>query len=456
MKSMAGFVSSRMRRLLFAGLLGLAFLGARQRVVQPVPSQPTAQAGPTFSKEVVRVFQDQCQSCHHPGDIAPFSLMTYADAAPHAEAIKLMTRTHQMPPWKATSGCGDFADSRVLSTDEIDLISKWVEHGAPEGNRVDLPIPRQFTGGWALGQPDLVLSYPEAYTPPSTGDMYRCFPLPTNLTSDQYVSAIDIKPGDPATVHHVIAYLDTTGESIKMDEKDPGPGYTSFGGPGFSITSLGASTLGGWAPGARPMMLPDTVAYALPAKTNVVLQVHYHPHGGAPKPDVTQIGIYFAKKKPQKTMFMLPLVNQTFTIPPNDPDYSVKKSFTTPPGFPVHLWMIAPHMHLLGHTMHVQAKLPTGETKCLIDINDWDFNWQGLYRYNQPMAFPAGTTVSLDAHYNNSTSNWRNPNDPPRAVSWGEQTTDEMCIAFLGVTIDSENLTSGLRANPDLLFNALK
>ena len=443
-----------MRRLLLAGLLGFTFLGARQRVVKPAPLPPVAQAGPTFNKEVVRVFQDHCQSCHHPGDIAPFSLMTYSDALPYADSIKVMTKTHQMPPWKATEGCGDFTDPRVLTGDEIDLISKWVEHGAPEGNRADLPAPREFAGGWALGQPDMILSYPEAYTPPAAGDMYRCFPLPTNLATDQYVSAIDIKPGDAESVHHVIAYLDTTGESLKMDANDPGPGYTSFGGPGFSITNIGASTLGGWAPGARPALLPETVAYSLPAKTNVVLQVHYHPHHGAPKPDVTRIGIYFAKKKPSKTMFMLPLINDKFVLPANDPDKKVTQSFTSP--IAVHLWMVAPHMHLLGRTMHVQAKLPTGETKCLIDIKDWDFNWQGTYGYNQPLAFPALTTVSLEAHYDNSANNWRNPNSPPKEVRWGEQTTDEMCIAFLGVTIDSENLVSGLHANPDLLFKALQ
>ena len=443
-----------MRRLLFIGVASLALLGARQRVVQPVPKPPSTLGGPTFSREVVRLFQDRCQSCHHPGDVAPFSLMTYEEAAPHATLIRTMTKTRQMPPWKPAAGCGDFADSRVLFTDEIDLIAKWVEQGAREGNRADLPEPRQFTGGWALGQPDLVLSYPDAYTPPASGDMYRCFPIPTNLTADQYVSAIDIKPGDPETVHHVIAYLDTTGESIKMDEKDPGPGYTSFGGPGFSITSLGASTLGGWAPGARPALLPETVAYSLPARTNVVLQVHYHPHQSAPKPDVTRIGIYFAKKKPSKTIFILPLVNQKFVLAANDPDAVVRQSFTSP--LPVHLWMIAPHMHLLGRSMNVQAKLPAGETKCLIDIRDWDFNWQGTYGYNQPLAFPTGTTVSLEAHYDNSANNARNPNSPPRDVRWGEQTTDEMCIAFLGVTIDSENLVNGLRANPDLLFRALQ
>lgn len=427
-----------MRRIVIASAFVLAFVAARQRAVIHPALPPAVLGGPTFSKEVVRLFQDRCQSCHHPGDIAPFSLMTYADAAPHVDAIKYMTQTRQMPPWKATPACGDFADARVLSQDEIDLISKWVDNGAPEGNLADLPPVKNFDGGWALGQPDLVLSYPETYTPPVTGDTYRCFPIPTSLPSDTYVSAIDIKPGDRQTVHHVIAYVDTTGASQKLDDDAAGAGYTCFGGPGFTISSLGAATLGGWAPGARPSMLPENVALSLPAQSRVVLQVHYHPHGIKTIPDQTQIGIYFAKKKPQQLVYILPLINQTFTIPPNDPDYKVTASATA--GWPVHLYLIAPHMHLLGRKMNVMATMPGGEQKCLINVDDWDFNWQGMYMFSQPLTIPYGTKLSLEASYDNSEGNWRNPNVPPKAVSWGEQTTDEMCIAFLGITLDGVTL----------------
>jgi mono/diheme cytochrome c family protein len=424
---------------LLAAALAAAFLGARTRPVR----FPEAPAGPTFSNEVVRIFQARCQSCHHPGDIAPFSLMTYADAKPYAGEIKLMTGTHQMPPWKPVSGCAQFSQARVLPQSEIDLLAQWVDAGAPEGDRSQLPPPLLFEGAWSLGQPDLVLSYPEAYTPPSTGDMYRCFTIPTNLTSDQYVSAIDVHPGDRQTVHHVIAYIDTTGESVKLDEQDPGPGYTSFGGPGFSIANANAATLGGWAPGARPIALPDGVAMSLPAQSRVVLQVHYHPHGPAPLPDKTEIGIYFAKKPPTKLLRILPLINTSFTIPPGDPNYRVTAQFTVPFFADAHLWQIAPHMHLLGRRMTVQATLPNGQSQCLITINDWDFNWQGLYMFDQPVPIPGGTTLSLQAFFDNSEDNVRNPNFPPKPVSWGEQTTDEMCIAFLGVTIDQENLALG-------------
>jgi hypothetical protein len=439
-----------MRRIILASAFVFALVAARQRaVLHPAPPQITS--GPTFSNEVVRIFQNRCQTCHHPGDIAPFSLMTYGDAAPHADAIKYMTQTRQMPPWKATPSCGDFTEARVLGDDEIDTIAKWVDNGAPQGNIADLPAPLNFDGGWALGQPDLVLSYSESYTPPVAGDMYRCFPMPATVPEDKYVSAIDIKPGDPTTVHHVIAYLDGSGaDSQKLDDGDAGPGYTSFGGPGFAVTSLSA-TLGGWAPGARPTLLPDDVALLMPAQSRVVLQVHYHPHGIKAIPDKTQIGIYYAKKKPNKIVRILPLINQSFTIPPNDPNYKVATTpFSLP--VPIHLYLVAPHMHLLGRRMHVTATLPAGSQKCLINVDDWDFNWQGMYQYKDPVAIPSNTKLAVEAYYDNSTDNWRNPNNPPKPVSWGEQTTDEMCIAFVGFTIDAENLATGQRVNADRIF----
>ena len=430
-----------MRRVALAAALALAFVGARQRVVRPAP-----ETVPTFSKEVVRIFQANCQSCHHPGDIAPFSLMTFSDAHVRASDIKYMTSTRQMPPWKPAQSCGIFDSPRVLAQADIDTLAKWAEGGAPEGNPADLPPALNFEGGWALGQPDLTLQNTQPYTPPSTGDMYRCFTMPTNLSDDRYVSAIDIKPGDRQTVHHVIAFIDTTGESQKLDDADPAPGYQCFGGPGFQITNLNATTLGGWAPGYRPVMLPPEVAFSLPKGSRIVLQVHYHPHGPAPLPDQTQIGVYYDKQKPKQLMRVLPLINDTFTIPPGDPHFRVTADFTIPT-FPLpintHVWLVAPHMHLLGRTMQVNAALPTGQSNCLINIDDWDFNWQGMYRFKEPLAVPAGTRLLLEAFYDNSEGNTRNPNDPPKPVSWGEATTDEMCIAFLGFTIDSESLPQG-------------
>ncbi len=432
-----------MRRVVLASAFILAFISARQRAVHPAPGV----TGPTFSNEVVRILQANCQSCHHPGDIGPFPLMTYADSYSHAAEIKYMTQTRKMPPWKPAQSCGIFDSPRVLSQADIDTLAKWADNGAPEGNRADLPLPLNFEGGWALGQPDLVLSNSQPYTPPAVGDMYRCFTMRTNLTSEQYVSAIDIRPGDRQTVHHVIAFIDTTGASEALVRSDSAAGYPCFGGPGFQITNLNATTLGGWAPGYRPVTLPPEVGFLLPANSRIVLQVHYHPHGPAPQPDQTQIGIYYTKRKPSKLMRVLPLINDTFTIPPGEANYRVTASFQFPLFVNTHLWLVAPHMHLLGRKMQVNATLPNGGNDCLINIDDWDFNWQGMYRFKDPIAIPSLSTLSLEAFYDNSSANWRNPNNPPKPVSWGEATTDEMCIAFIGFTVDSENLPAGQLAD---------
>lgn len=436
-------MNKRVPLLVLALAMLMTFGAARRRSVQPPPSNP----GPTFNNEVVRILQQNCQSCHHQGDIAPFSLMNYSDALAHASEMKDVTGARIMPPWKPVAGCGEFAQARVLSQHDIDTIARWVDGGAPQGNPADLPVPLNFDSGWLLGQPDLVASNAETYTPPASGDMYRCFTMPAHNTEDKYVSAIDIHPGDRKTVHHVIAFIDTTGESEKLDAADPQPGYTCFGGPGFTISSLDSATLGGWAPGSRPVMLPDDVAMKLPANARIVLQVHYHPHDPVPLPDKTEIGVYYANKIPKKILRMLPLANTTFTIPPGNANFQVSQVL---PGFLVpniHLYVVAPHMHLLGRKMQVNAYTPTGENMCLINIDDWDFNWQGLYRYKDPIAIPAGSTVQMNAFFDNSADNWRNPNNPPKPVSWGEATTDEMAIAFLGFTVDSENLITGQKAD---------
>ena len=422
-------------RALFVSLFLVALtipLVAKQRAVQ----HPRPNSGPTFNREVVRIFQDNCQTCHHEGDIAPFGLVTYAESKKYAPLIKFMTQTRQMPPWKPTEGCGEFLDERRLSQAEIDTIVQWVNDGAPEGNPADLPAPLIFSSAWRLGEPDMVISSPEPFTAPEGKDTYRCFTVPTNLTSTAYVSAVDTHPGDRESVHHVISFVDTTGASVKLDEAEPGPGYTCFGGPGFD----GPGTLGGWAPGSAPLQMPEDVAFELPAASRVVLQVHYHPHHGAPEPDQTEIGIYFAKKKPRATMLILPIINQQFTIPPGASSYAVEGTLPYVPGsiMPLNakLWFVAPHMHLLGKTMQVQMKPPNGPAQCLININDWDFNWQGSYMYREPITIPAGTKLWLNATYDNSENNPRNPNSPPKPVSWGEATTDEMCIAFIGVTLE--------------------
>ncbi len=416
-----------MRKALMIVLVGasLFFIGSSKRALR------ASQSEPTFSNQIVRIFQRNCQACHHPGDIAPFSLMNYRDARPWARAIKEAVVMRKMPPWKAKAGCAEFDGERRLSDDDIATISGWVDAGAPEGDPAELPAPLTFEGDWALGAPDVVLQPDEDYTVKPGNDIYRCFTIPTKLRGDRYISAVDIKPGNRTVVHHVIIYLDTTGESKQLDDADPGPGYTSFGGPGFVATG----TLGGWAPGARARFEPNGNAWVLPKDARVVIQVHYHPTGEESATDRTQIGLYFARQPVIKDIQVAPIFNTSFTIPAGAPRHRVTALLPVPVN--AHLLGIFPHMHLLGREMTVEARSLSGETRCLIDIDDWNFNWQGFYYYKEPVPITPFTVLSLTAHFDNSENNPFNPNSPPKTVQWGEQTTDEMCLAFIEFTIDN-------------------
>lgn len=390
----------------------------------------------TYTRDVAPILQQQCESCHRTGQIGPMALTNYAQAAAWRGDIKRYTQSRTMPPWKADPGAGDFQDSRRLTTKQIATLAKWAESGAPEGDPKDLPPAPHFREGWALGEPDMLIQPSRSYHVAADGaDVYRCFVVPTDFTQDRYVSAVDVQPGNRAVVHHVIAYIDGSGASAKLDGHEKEPGYTSFGGVGFTPTGA----LGGWAPGITAHYLPAGVATLVPKGARIVLQVHYHKDG-KPETDFSRVGVYFAKGEVTKTLHIEPVIHG-LNIPAGDPSYTVT---TTMPASPVgyHLLAVTPHMHLLGQKMALTATLPTGKKLPLISISSWDFNWQYMYFYKKPLALPPGTRISMTATYDNSAKNLRNPNSPPKAVTWGEQTTDEMCIAFLHYTLDREHLTA--------------
>ena len=407
------------------------------RVVSPRP--PLGEVPVTFTNQVVRILQARCQACHRPGGIAPFSLVSYGDAFVNRVNIVLQTSQREMPPWRVDSSCAGYEDDPSLTQAEIDTLARWVSAGAPQGDPRDLPEPRFFPDTWELGPPDQVLTMPEPMTPDfDDGDVYRCFVLPTDFPEDRFVSAVEVMPGSRRMVHHVILFVDAAGAARGLDEAEPGPGYTCFGGPGFDVSVTSAS-LGGWVPGNRPRLLPDGVGMPLPRGSNVVMQVHYSERSGVQESDVSSVGLYFSRGSVRKRLLFAPVINQAFTIPAGAADHEVAASIPFLP-FGVHVVNVTPHMHLLGRTMKVTATLPDGRQVCLVDVPDWDFHWQGTYTYETPVALPFGTRVDLSARYDNSAANPENPNSPPRDVRWGEGTTDEMCIAFLGVTLDAENL----------------
>jgi Copper type II ascorbate-dependent monooxygenase, C-terminal domain len=391
---------------------------------------------------VLPILQNRCQECHRPGEVGPFSLMTYRQAVNWAGDIKDYTQSRRMPPWKINAGM-EFHNQRKLTAHEMAVLAAWADNGTPEGNVKDAPPARKFTEGWQLGTPDLVLSVGEEFQVGPTGnDVFRCFVLPTNLTEDKYVAAVEVRPGNPRVVHHALLFIDTAGNGRKLEKqqqdkpkKDPhggsdldkGPGY--YGGMGVGF--LPTSSLGGWAPGQLARTLPDGTGIKLPKNSDVVMQMHYHRNGRTEK-DRTQIGIYFAKKKVDLQFqggFMMGLF---LSIPAGNNHFAVKGGANVTEDMLLH--SIMPHMHMLGKEIKVTMTPPDGKPALVFDIKDWDYNWQETYFFKEPLKLKAGTKLDLEAVYDNSAGNPNNPFNPPQAVTFGEQTTNEMCFVFFGGT----------------------
>jgi len=402
----------------------------------PLPEVPVAAARPTYSKDVAPILQKNCQECHRPRQVGPFALETYDQARKRAADISAVVEDRVMPPWKAAPHVGvKFRDARTLSNPEIATLVAWAEADAPEGNPADLPPPPKFPDDWQLGTPDLIVDMGTDFAVPASGDdIYRCFVVPTKLDKDQYVSAVEFRPGNRLVVHHILAYVDTSGKARERDQADPGPGYTCFGGPGDPIHG----GLGGWAPGNLPHQLDDGIGRSLPRQSDVIIQVHYHPRG-KPETDRSRIGLHFARKPVKQTLHWGVVINPGLELPPGQSNIEVKADWEVP--VDVTAYSVAPHMHLLGRDMLISVKFPDGRVQDLIKIDDWDFNWQYTYHFDKPLDVPKGSQIYLVAHYDNSASNPRNPNKPPRLVKWGEATTDEMCIGFIGVTKKGQDLT---------------
>jgi peroxiredoxin len=420
----------------------------------------------TYYRDVLPILQEHCQACHRPGEVGPFSLMTYRQAVNLSEDIKGFTQSRRMPPWKPVAGA-DFHNQRKLTDRELATLAAWVDAGTPAGDARDAPPPRTFPEGWQLGTPDLVLTVPEDFQVGPTGnDLFRCFVLPTNLPEDKYVAAVEIRPGNRRILHHTLLFVDRTGQGRKLEQQaqkrsagepgasapggdphaptplDRGPGYSVAMGVGFAPQG----GLSGWAPGQMPRVLPEGTGYYLPKGADIIMQAHYHRDGRLEK-DRTSIGLFFVKQ-PKARMFQtavmaggndgriaLPLF---FAIPPGNDHFPVKGSLWA--SADCNLYSIMPHMHLLGKEITVTLHPPEGPARTLVAIKEWDYNWQETYWFKEPVHIKKGSRLDVLAVYDNSAKNPNNPFDPPRTVFFGEYTTNEMCFVFLGGLADEPGL----------------
>lgn len=387
-----------------------------------------------FAEHVAPIVYNSCTRCHRPGEAAPFALTNYDEVRKWADMIALVTEQRKMPPWKAKEGFGEFHDPNVLSAVQVATLKNWAAAKAPRGDAKKEPKPPTFRAGWSLGEPDLILQPKRAYKTPAEGsDVYRHFVIEPKLGETVWVKGMDVRPGNRKIVHHVICFLDTQGASKRLEARsqDGQEGYTAFGTPGF----IPNGALGGWAPGLQPYMLPEGTAFELKPGTRIVMQVHYHLNGKEEE-DRTQVALYFAKKGENvaRVADIKWLANPFFRLKAGDKNAVVKGRF--PVRRKTILYGLMPHMHLLGKSMKAEVVLPDGTRKPLIWVENWDFNWQLSYALKEPMRIPGGSVIEVEAVYDNSATSPFQPNNPPKDITWGEETTDEM---FLLVAVAAQD-----------------
>jgi hypothetical protein len=384
----------------------------------------------TWSDDVAQISYEKCAKCHNPLGAAPFPLTTFAEASPMAAMIDAVVSQGVMPPWPPNNNYQSYAHDRSLSASEKTTILDWIANGAPEGNPANTPPPPVFQTGAVLGNGDLEIQIP-TYMSKATAisDDYVCFALPSNLATDRTIRAIEVVPGNPAIVHHALVYIDPNSNGSVTD---------TIGGDCSSPSSPTTKFLMGYTPGSTPMVLPSSsplkMGIPMTANSQVVITMHY-PEGSYGEYDSTKVIFHFyppGETGIREVSLLLTLENWTFSLPPNQIT-NVSDTYLSPGGVPINYSLISvfPHMHLLGKSMKIYGITTTSDTLKLIDIPEWDFEWQGFYYYKYLQKAEAGTVLHADAVFDNTTGNPNNPNNPPITVGPGLNTSDEMMLAFM-------------------------
>jgi peroxiredoxin len=370
----------------------------------------------TYAADVASILQAKCQSCHRPGQSAPFNLLSYDDARRWSGAIAEVIDDRRMPPWHADPRHGTFANDRSLTPKQRALMTAWVDQGTPLGDPAKVPAPIKFPEGWTAGAPDLVIEMPEPYTVPAQGVIdYVFVRVPTNFKEDRWVSVAQALPGDRSVVHHIVVYLDAKNGQRR-----------------------GENHLCGYAPGDMPSIYPAGTAKKIPAGSDLIFQLHYTPNGKV-HTDRSKLGLTFAKAPVQHEAHTRGIANNKFTIDPGDSNSQVKSSLTIQKD--IHLLAFMPHMHLRGKDFKYTLVPKDGPPEVLLSVPAYDFGWQSYYTLAAPRLLKAGDRIDCVAHFDNSKENPANP-DPTKSVSWGDQTFQEMMIGYIDY-YDAETIDAG-------------
>jgi tetratricopeptide (TPR) repeat protein len=403
---------------------------SRQPAATPTPT-------PTFNKDVAPIVFANCAPCHRPGEVAPFPLLAYADAAKHADGMAEETRKRHMPPWLPERGEFPIRGERRLTDEQIATIQRWVDGGKLEGDPKDLPARPSFPDGWQLGRPDAVVTLAKPYTlKPGTEDVYRNLVVRSPVTSDMFVRGVEFRTNG-APIHHAVIRVDRTRASRARDGADGQPG---FDGMTWQTVQDPDGQFIGWAPGRGPILAPDGMPWRLERGADLVIELHMLPPKKAAVIQPT-IAIFASASPPARTPLTVMMASKLIDIPAGARDHVVTDTYELPVG--VDLLSVYPHAHYLATDMLVTATRPDGTTKTLLHIPHWSFHWQQDYRYVTPIALPRGTVVRMRYTYDNSADNDENPHSPPVRVRLGPNSTDEM--AELGLQVLTASLADAAR-----------
>ena len=393
--------------------------------------EPKADSDVTYSNQIARVLQKYCVECHREGEIAPFTLTSYDDVVGWGDTMVEVIEDQRMPPWHANPKHGKFANARLMTSEEKQLIRDWVKAGCPEGDPSQLPKQIEYTAGWQLPQePDLVVDMRERpFNVPAEGAVkYQYFQTDPGFTEDKWIQAAEAQPGNRAVVHHILVFV-----------RPPGGGRDR----GFSGTT--GQFLAAYVPGHRAPVYPGGMAKRIPAGSKLVFQLHYTPIG-TDQTDLSRLGLVFADRDSiDKIVTTQQAATHRLSIPPHADNHRVEARSQTAPA-DVEVLAFMPHMHLRGKSFRYEAKYPDGRTKVLLDVPNYDFNWQTAYRVTEPVLIPEGAYLQCVAHFDNSENNLNNP-DPTQTVRWGDQTWNEMMIGYFDVAVALDNVGLGRNAS---------
>ena len=381
-------------------------------------------AVPLFYQDVLPILERRCVQCHRAGEAAPMALTSYKEARPFARAIRDAVLRHNMPPWFAHSEPGEFANDPRLTAKEIATLRQWADGGAPAGTAAG--ASKQWPVGWRIGSPDTVIQMPESYSVPARGEVdYQHVIVPTGFTTDRWATAIEVRPSSRAHVHHAVVFVRPP-RSIWLRNQPANQLFTAKRQALAGLSTLD-EVIGTYLPGADPHILPLDHGKLIPAGSDLIFQIHYTTNGHAAQ-DQTRIGLIFAKAPPRIRHYSLSIAQGNFTIPPFAAAHPVQAVF--PVNTQTEIYALAPHMHLRGKSMRIRAVEPDETERLLLDVPRYDFYWQLVYRPAKPILIPRGTRLIVDALFDNSPGNSRNP-DPRQSVGWGEQSREEMAVCFV-------------------------